>query len=313
MSFDRPAIFVAVETTAFSGATLLTNLLGAHPSIATVAEMSGLIDGVNPDEYLCSCGQKIKVCSFWQSVKKGMNERGFEFEIENFNTQFVSGRSFFSRLREGSSRIRLIDSIRDSVLFSLPSQVRYFQAMADRNRAFIETILEITGKRAFVDSSKDRLRPKALRRFSSLDVRIVHLVRDVRGVVASQLRRDKDVTAAQAARAWRQRHHRVAITLASWAKEKQMVVRYEDLCRDPEATLKQIYSFCEVDPDCKITNYQDLPHHLIGNPMRLTRVSKIEPDERWKEELTSTQLKDIELIAGSVGRQYHYFMQEETN
>lgn len=306
-----PPIFVTIETTPFSGATLLSTLLGTHPSIATVAEMSGLIEGVNSDEYLCSCGQKIKECDFWQSIKKGMFERGFEFDVSHFDTQFISGRSsLLMRLREGSARNKLIDSIRDSILFSLPTQARYFQSMSDRNEAFIETVLDITGKQAFVDSSKDRLRPKALRRFSSsLDVRIIHLVRDVRGVIASQLRRDKNVTVRQAARAWRQRHRRIELTLESWPQDKHTLVRYEDLCKSTDAILKLLYGFFEVDLNHKIENYRSVDQHLIGNPMRLNQLSKIELDERWRDELKPGQIKEIEIVAGDMARKYKYDFQ----
>lgn len=300
--------FVTIETTPFSGATLLTTLLGAHSSIATVAEMSGLIKSVNPDEYFCSCGHKIKNCEFWQSIEKGMRERGFEFEVSHFDTQFISGHSsLLTRLREGSSRNKTIDSIRDTILFGLPTQSRYFQSMADRNEAFIKTVLDITGKKAFVDSSKDRLRPKALRRFSSsLEVRIIHLVRDVRGVVASQVRRDKNVTVRQAARAWRQRHRRIEVTLETWPKENHTLVRYEDLCVNTEAILRQLYEFCGVDPDYKIEDYQVIEHHLIGNPMRLSQLSTIEIDERWRDELAPNQIKEIEIVSGCIARKYDY-------
>jgi len=303
---QRPT-FVTIETTAFSGATLLTALLGSHPAIATVAEMSGLIDSVDPDEYLCSCGQKIKTCEFWQMVKTGMAARGFEFDVAHFDTQFISGRSsLLQRLREGSTRNNLIDSIRDAILFALPGQARQFRTMSARNVAFIETVLNITGKRVFVDSSKDRLRPKALRRFSSLDVRVIHLVRDVRGVVASNLRRDTHLTAGQIARSWRRRHRRVQVTLESWPKDKHILLRYKDLCKNTEDTLMRLYDFCQIDLDFKIDDLETVSLHLVGNPMRLTQISEIKLDERWKEELTIAQLKEIERVAGAMGWQYEY-------
>ena len=55
-------VFVSIETSSYSGATLLAFLLGAHPQIATIGEMDGLIPRENPDEYFCSCGQLIKRC-----------------------------------------------------------------------------------------------------------------------------------------------------------------------------------------------------------------------------------------------------------
>ncbi len=307
MPAKKKTIFVAIETTGFSGATLLTSLLSSHPAIATVAEMSGLIDSVNPDKYLCSCGQKIKLCEFWQSVEAGMIAKGFKFDVANFHTRFSQGQSsFFSRLREGSSRINLIDSIRDAVLFALPGESQKLQGIADRNVAFIETILELTGKQVFLDSSKDRMRPRALRKFTALDTRIIHLVRDARGHVSSRLRRDNSISASQAAHDWYRLHQRVEVNLKSWPKDKQILVRYEDLCENTETTLRQLYTFCDVDIDHEIIGPQPGSQHIIGNPMRLMQIGKIKLDERWKDELTLAQLNDVKRICGTMSHQYGY-------
>ena len=85
-------IFVSIETTAYSGATLLALWLGSHPCIATIGEMSGLLPRNDPDEYLCSCGEVIGICAFWRSVISAMERRGFELELDNFNTRFRFGR-----------------------------------------------------------------------------------------------------------------------------------------------------------------------------------------------------------------------------
>ncbi len=307
MPANKKTTFVAIETTGYSGATLLTSLLSSHPEIATVAEMSGLIDSVNPDKYFCSCGQKIKLCEFWQSVKTGMIAKGFEFDIANFHTRFSREQSsFFSRFREGSSRINLIDSIRDAILFALPGETQKLQGIADRNIAFIDTIMELTGKQVFLDSSKDLMRSKVLRKFTTLDTRIIHLVRDARGHVSSRLRRDNSISASQAAQDWYRLHQRVEVNLKSWPKDKQILLRYEDLCENTEATLRQLYAFCDVDVDYEIIDLQPGSQHIIGNPMRLIKVGKIKLDDRWKDELTSAQLNDIKHICGTMSYQYGY-------
>jgi len=306
MNTSRP-VFVSVETSIFSGATLLAFLLGAHPQIATVGEMSGLISSEDPDEYSCSCGQKIKVCEFWQSVKAAMRDRGFEFEVAQFDTKFVlDGPPLVQRLRYGSFRNSTLDSVRDAIFYAWPSQARQLKALVARNVAFIEAVLEITGKRVFVDTSKDRLRLKSLRKFSTLDVRAIHLVRDARGVVASHLRHIKGVDARKAARQWVRLNQKLEVTLRSLPEEKSVLVRYEDLCQDVQGTLEQLYRFCGVEPHVQVTDFQAVPHHIVGNAMRLRRLSEIRLDERWKSELTADQLNEVERVAGAVGRQYGY-------
>ncbi len=84
-------VFLSVKTSVYSGAALLAFLLGAHPPIATVGEMDGLIPSEDPDEYLCSCAQRTKVCGFWQPIKSAMRDRGFEFDVARFDTRLIFG------------------------------------------------------------------------------------------------------------------------------------------------------------------------------------------------------------------------------
>jgi hypothetical protein len=299
--------FVSIQTTAFSGATLLAFLLGAHPQIATVGEMNGLIAREDSDTYLCSCGQTIKACSFWSAVGSAMRRRGFAFDVADFDLEFnLGGPRPIQILRRGSFRNNTLDSIRDSVFQSWPGERRRLQALVARNVAFVESVLEVTGKRVFVDTSKDRLRLNALRRFSSVEVRAIHLVRDVRGVVTSRLRRGGTVDAREAARQWARLHQRLQMTLRVLPADQRTRVRYEDLCGDAQRTLRQIYQFCGVDPDVQLPDLQTIPQHIVGNPMRLTNLPEIRLDERWSQLLTRDQLADILSVAEPLIRQYGY-------
>lgn len=306
MNTNRP-IFISLETSAFSGATLLSFLLGTHPRIATVGEMSGLITRVNPDEYLCSCGKKIKCCDFWHSVKTAMANRGFEFDVAHFDTQFSHGSRLMRRFRERPLPNSTLDSIRNTILFALPGEIHRSKTMVKRNVAFIESVLEVTGKEIFVDSSKGSFRLKALRRLSSLDVRGIHLVRDVRGVAASELRRGKSSSAAESAKMWTRLHRGIEAIIKNLPEERYIRVRYEDLCLETESTLERIYNFCKVDPNHRVKDFRMASHHIVGSTMRLRSESEITLDERWKNQLTADQLKEIERIAGPVAHRYGYY------
>jgi hypothetical protein len=298
--------FISLETTAFSGATLLAMLLGAHPDIATIGEISGLIGRHTPETYLCSCGQIIKECSFWQGVAIAMANRGFTVDAGHFNMEYrLNGPYMLQRLRQGSARHKIIDDIRDKILFSIPGQRRQLQTITARNVAFVESVLEITGERVFIDSAKDRLRPKALRRLALLDVGIIHLVRRVEGVVASQLRRGRGPDVGKLAQDWVKRHHRVEVNLKSWPVTQFIQVRYEDICQRTEAELTRLYTFCGVNPDVKAINFH-VTQHIVGNPMRLQPLTEIKLDERWREELTAEQLQIINRVAGDIKQRYGY-------
>lgn len=302
----RP-VFVGIETSSYSGATLLAFLLNAHPQIASVGEMDGLIPSEDPESYNCSCGHRIRACEFWQAVTREMIRCGFEFDVADFDNAFrLAGPRWMQRLRVGSLGSATLDSIRDLVFQTLPGERSQFTALAARNMAFVETVLRLTGKSVFADTSKDHLRARALRMFSPYDVRVIHLVRDPRGVVASRLRRGVRIGVREAARQWVRLHTRLQNSFATPAPDKYIRVRYELLCQDLPSVLRELYAFCGTDPGFRIQDLPSTSHHIVGNAMRLDNLSEIKLDERWRELLTARQQKEIWQIAGRLGMQYGY-------
>jgi len=302
-----PPVFVSLETSAFSGATLLAILLGAHPDISTVGEMHGLIDRANPETYQCSCGKKIMKCEFWEAVAKSMRQKGYQFDVAKFDTKFhYKGARIFYDLRHGSSRNYVIDSIRDKIVFAIPGEKKQMQRYAERNAAFIESVLGVTGNNVFVDSSKSRMLLRTLPKYTDFDMRAIHLIRRPEGVVASQLRRTGEGSIIKESRSWVKRHHRIELSMKYLQPEKSTIIRYEDLCLDTGITLERLFEFCGVASDISRLNYDVTAQHVIGNPMRLKPLSEIMVDERWKEELSKNQIESIHKITRRFGQRYGY-------
>ncbi|HZQ07697.1 MAG TPA: sulfotransferase, partial [Anaerolineae bacterium] len=174
-----------------------------------------------------------------------------------------------------------------------------------RNHAFVQTVLEVTGKRVFVDTSKDHRRAVALYG-AGLDVRAIHLVRDPRGVYASRLRHGVELSAREAARQWVHLHRRLERMLRVLPPDHVIRIRYEDLCHYPHVTLKQLYTFCGVKDALPLPELYSSPHHIVGNSMRLAKVSEIRVDESWRERLTRDQITDIQRVAGELCARYGY-------
>jgi hypothetical protein len=302
----QPPIFISVETCNYSGATLLSFLLGQHPQIATVGEMDGIIAREVPDEYLCSCGQRILECDFWQSIKNAMQKRGFEFNIAHFNTKYEHERFLIAgRLRDGLSGSKALDSIRDLIFEVCLRQRHKIEAHVAQNVAFVESVLDVTGKKAFVDTSKGQRRSRHILKFSLFDVRFVHLVRDVRGVVASHIRHNRKVSPALAATLWVKVNKKIEKMLKDLPEDKWKRISYESLCLDLQKNLDCIYQLCSLD-SFVAKNFRSFSHHIIGNEMRLEKTAEIKLDERWKLELSAKQLEEIKIIAGRLNQRYGY-------
>ncbi len=301
----RPA-FVGIETSSYSGATLLSFLLNAHPSIASIGEMNGLVSK-DPEHYVCSCGKMIQTCEFWQAMGREMSARGHDFDLADFRTEFCfQGPAWMQRLRVGSFGHVKLDAVRDAALKRVPGERRQFMRLVARNLAFVDSVLKLTGKSVFVDTSKDHLRARALKMFSTCDVRVIHLVRDPRGVAASRLSRGVQLQAGEMARQWVRLHSRLQTWNGVLAPGKYIRVRYEDLCQDPRGMLRTLYAFCGVDPEFEASDFRSCPHHIVGNPMRLTNLSVIRLDERWRELLAEEQQKEVWQTAGKLAARYGY-------
>lgn len=299
--------FVAIETSSYSGATLLAFLLSAHPEIVSIGEMNGVIPTEDIETYMCSCGKRIRVCEFWQTVRCAMEQRGFTFDVAHFDTEFVMGGPHLAqKLRAGSFRSAKVDALRDHFFLTLPGARTRLKRQIARNIAFIDAVLEVTNKRVFVDTSKNHLRAKHLAKYGALDVRAIHLVRDPRGVFASRLRRSANLDARDAARQWVRLHERLERMFNTLPTMQVTRVRYEDVCRAPKEVLAQLCEFCGVEGDLHSSDLRGLQHHIVGNPMRLTNYAEIQFDESWRTRLTRAQMDQIMRVAGGLAARCGY-------
>lgn len=307
MTNSRKTPFIFIGSLPYSGSTLLAFLLASHPQIATIGEMTGLIGSEDPDEYRCSCGEKIMTCDFWQEVTQAMSTRDIKFDVAHFDTKYELGtHPYIRHLRTGSFRNNRVEALRDFAFRLWPGQTRQLREIGARNQALVESVLEVTGKPVFLDSSKYHMRIKQQLQYTSLDIKVIHLVRDARGVVNSLLNYSSKLTPQAAAQLWLNGNHNIERQLQVLPEDKSLRVRYEDLCQDLTYTLEQLHRFCGVEPEPITDDFRSVPHHIVGNKMRLRASSEIKLDERWRKELSEDKLLEIDQIAGDMQRFYGY-------
>ena len=128
--------------------------------------------------------------------------------------------------------------------------------------------------RAFYDVyAKDQRKPRwgdktpgygtVMRRIHNVlpEARFIHMIRDGRDVALSLEQRDSELTTEQVARRWRHRINRTR--RVSEHVPHYIEVRYEDLITEPEATLRRVCDFIELDWDPRILEY----HHNAEDRM----------------------------------------------
>ena len=125
----------------------------------------------------------------------------------------------------------------------------------------------------------------------SFDVYNLHLLRDPRGVTMS-LMTNSGYSAERGVRVWLKRQR--DIFRISRRVPRTLQVFYEDLCLDPERTLRNIHEFSGLRMQAFTGNFKDTEHHILGNRMRLSDGS-IRLDERWKRNMSAQDRSVVEM------------------
>ena len=310
-----------------SGSTLLAMLLGSHPEIGTVGELNAARVG-EVAGYRCSCGSAIGECGFWARIAKAMSARGFTFDITRAGTDVRSGapRPAAALLRP-LPRGRVLEMVREAALACIPGWHGHVRRIHRVNAALAACVSAGMEKPLIVDSSKIGIRLKYLLRNPGLDVRVVRLIRDGRGVALSytdsanfadaadprlrgggtgDLARAERAPMTLAAREWRRCQEEAEHILRTLHPSRWMEVRYEDLCADPIGTVRAIARFAGVDPAGATTDFRAGEHHVVGNGMRLDATAEIRADERWRSVLDAEAMQTFESVAGRVSTRLGY-------
>ena len=113
---------------------------------------------------------------------------------------------------------------------------------------------------------------------------------------------------SQAAHEWKRSQKHTRLTSYGIPDEQKIKIHYEDLCRDPEATMKDACRFLDVDFQSEmLTLRKSEAHNIGGNPMRFkTGEREIKLDERWRDQLSKAELLEFDRVAGDENRRLGY-------
>jgi hypothetical protein len=284
--------FVLIAGTPFCGSTLLAMLLDSHPEIASISELQGPLL-TDPRSYICSCQQTMVDCAFWSHVQIEMRKRGVDFSIDKWGFLFELGSHRVARhLLVRSLRSNALDNLRDGLLERVAMWRSPLREIGARNEAIVGSVLSITGKKIFVDGTKDPIRARFLERFTDLKPKVLHLVRDAPGSVSSHVKNNRE-SVNSGIRNWNRMAGHCTRLFAWLPEERSLRVRYEDLCTNPEHELNRFARFAGVESFPRSLDVSDAVHHIIGNRMRLKPLTEISLDETWKQRLTAGQIETI--------------------
>jgi hypothetical protein len=325
MNSSNPRL-VYLLAASHSGSTLTAMLLGRHPEVCTVGELKATSLG-DVRRYRCSCRETLATCSFWLAISRQMKTRGFQFDVADAGTDYRARQSRFVRcLLDPLHRGMVLEWVRDRALALSPAWRSALPRIQSRNAALVESIVAQTGKSIVVDSSKVGIRLKFLLRNPALDVWVIRVIRDGRGVAltytdpaqyadaqtpcfrgggSGENREAERLSLADAAHEWRRSNEEAETLIRGLEPARCIMVRYEDLCVSTDLTLNRMWNFLGVSPLPLVR----LPHpdyHIIGNGMRMDWNGDIRHDERWRSVLSNADLRVFDSIAGNTNRRLGY-------
>jgi hypothetical protein len=306
---EQPVRYVCLPGCRFTGSTLLGSLLNEHPECASIGAATGLIRRTDLTTYRCSCGELFRECEFWNHI--GERTRSLGYPVNVFDTNFWN--THLRLARTPAVNFVLARSLgwdsanraRDAVVRMLPGARPRIARMGWNTWSLATAVLERTGKRVFVDTARDHQRPKFLHGHPALDVKVIHLVRDPRGNVAS-IMKHTGVDVATATRQWKHANVEAERVRHHLPPESWMSLRYEALCADPAGVLDRISEFLGIGRTMTSDRFQATVNHIIGNKMRLQGLREIREDLSWRTTLGEAELTTIARIAGATSRRFGY-------
>jgi len=298
-----------------SGSTLLDRMLGQLPDYCSIGELFYLWERVLPRDQPCSCGEAFSACPFWTEVgRRAFGSGGWE----------SLDREAVLALKSAVDRSRHLPALVAPRLF--PAYRVKLAAYTDLLTRVYRAVLEVSGARIVVDSTKLPSTVYALRTAAEVDLRVVQLVRDPRGVAYSWTKKKSRGMPGLTGRAaympiWspRKASRRWVTTnlLVSGLKRfgvPVVRVRYEDLVDNPRRELVRVLEVFDTPRDDAALSFVHersvelgVTHTVAGNPNRFD-VGRVDlrQDDAWRERMQQSQRRLVERLTRPLAIRYGY-------
>jgi hypothetical protein len=276
-SRERAPAVVFIAGSGRSGSTLLERTLGEMPGFVNVGELIDLFRREASRAERCGCGRQFADCPFWA----GVGERAFAGWTDPLLADVHP-------LQRRVAQQRYLPR-----LLLMPLAGRAFRAdVATYGACYASVYRAIAaeaGAPCVVDASKWPVQALALHR-GGIDVRVIHLVRDVRGVAHSLTKRAKK-PAATAAR-WVSYQGQAGLLGRCGVPVTRM--RYEDFVSQPrravETALTELglpYRPAHLDHIGDVHVTLSASHGIHGNPSRFgSGEVTLRADESWRDRMS---------------------------
>ena len=309
ISSDAPLRILYVGGCGRSGSTILDTLLGNHPRIESVGEACHVATNAwLRDDTFCACGKIGRECGFWREVYRQWGRRVGAVDLA----------SYVQMVREIESRLRL--SVTERRLAAGDQKhVDYVRLTV----GLLAAIRDASGSDVVVDSSKNPSRAFALSMVEGVDLRLIHMVRDCRGVLWSGKKRfrkddragiskdDNGKSITQTMKIWTVANLVTDQLRRRLPRGRSIRLRYEDLIAYPHGEIRRIGDLAEMNLESLAAavgsgESLNVGHTIAGNRIRMSGSVELRPDVEWIEKLTWREQAACWSLVGWLMKAYGY-------
>jgi hypothetical protein len=267
-----------------SGSTLISHILAQIPGFFAAGEPMYMWEDNFLWNRLCGCMTPARECEVWRGV---MDEAYGGIDLAHAEEM--------RRLRQSFTRTRHLP------LLLAPGKEMLLGSAYRRYASNLEKVYQAmqtsTGCDLIVDSSKFPAYGYILSTIPTIDLYVVHLVRDPRAVAHSWLRKkwNPDLgkhipvySPAYSSLAWDYMNLSIEAVLGH-SPDRYLMLRYEDFSNGPREAVKRMLKLARAETTELPFVAEDrvtlaTSHMVAGNPgvYKRTGTVRIEPDEEWR-------------------------------
>lgn len=297
-----------------SGSTLLDLMIGSHPNVTSLGEISQLPKNLSLNTE-CTCGKKVRECALWSKVISNLESK-LDISIKKYPYSLNLG--FFSaKVVVDHAHQNIVQKFKKKIVlglwyvslrFGLPVPSFFISAVhkgAENSFLLYDQVSDIMDTEFVVDSSKNYLKALSLYKQRPDLVKIVLLARDGRGVFFSGIKRG--FSKGESIGSWKKYYTRAIPLLNKHVKDEDIIrVSYESLAASPGEELNRIYKFIGISKEDVSTGLSDKTIHITnGNNMRFKKLD-IKLDTSWQTNLQDSDMNYFNTVAGSLNKELGY-------
>ncbi|MGH2769465.1 MAG: sulfotransferase domain-containing protein [Actinomycetota bacterium] len=292
-----------------SGSSIIGNILGQVEGFFSAGELQEIWQRGLVENWLCGCGAPFEDCPIWRGVLEDAFRGAGNLDVEEI----------LGALRR-VARIRHVPLVLAARCFPGLLRRRLGETV-ELLEALYVALARAAGGAVIVDSSKRPSYGYLLGLLPSVDLHVVHLVRDPRGAAYSWGRRKAQADAGSGRYMDEMRPAKSALLWSIWNTTAELLwagsgrylrLRYEDVIRRPREALVEILAMLgRQGADLSFVNENtvelDVNHTVSGNPSRLKRGTvELRPDLEWMDRMRLMPRAAVTVLTAPRLRRYGY-------